>query len=271
MNEKNGQTGFVIFDIETIPDGKLIADTRYPDLNLTPDEAVLRFQDETRASSSSGSDFVPLTYHLPVAVCALKVGPDFRIQSLKCLDCPQYRTEEIVRLFWKGVDHHRACLVSFNGRAFDVPVLELAAFRQGLSIGWHFNGDGQARGPRHRFGDYHIDLLDFFTNYNAIKLHGGLNLLAKMIGLPGKVEMHGSDVYEMIRRGNQQTVNEYCTFDVLDTYFIFLRTRVLLGHLTLAQESDLRRQAQLWLQKEAVNQPHLDRYLSYWGAIVSLD
>lgn len=264
------QAGYVVFDIETIPDGRLIAETRYPGMNLTEDEAVLRFQDETRASSPNGSDFLPLTYHLPVAICALKAGTDYRIQSLACLDCPEYRTEEIVRAFWKGVMYHRACLVSFNGRAFDVPVLELAAYRYGLSIGWHFRGDGQSRGPRHRYGDYHVDLLDFFTNYNAHKLHGGLNLVAKMIGIPGKVEMHGADVYEMIRRGNRQAVNEYCSFDVLDTYFVFLRTRVLLGDVSAAQETELRRQAHGWIRQEAVRQPHLLRYLGYWDAIVTV-
>lgn len=270
MNE-TGQAGYVVFDIETIPDGRLIAETRYPGLNLTPDEAVLRFQDDTRATSPTGSDFLPLTYHLPVAICALKVGTDFRIQSLNCLDCPDYRTEEIVRQFWKGVCHHKACLVSFNGRTFDVPVLELAAFRYGISIAWHYKGHGDNRGPRFRYGELHLDLMEFFTNYSAHKLHGGLNLLAKLIGIPGKVEMHGSDVYEMIRRGNRAAVNEYCSFDVLDTYFIFLRTRVLLGEISAPQEGELRSLAHAWLRQEAERQSHLNRYLGYWDAIVSVE
>jgi 3'-5' exonuclease len=271
MTECPQPAGFVVFDIETIPDGQLIAETRYAGLNLSADEAVLRFQDDTRATSPTGSDFLPLTYHLPVAICALKVGTDFRLQSLSCLDCPTYRTEEMVRLFWKGICYHKACLVSFNGRSFDVPVLELAAYRYGLSIGWHYRGDGQTRGPRHRYGDFHIDLLEFFSNYNAHKLHGGLNLLAKLIGIPGKVEMHGSDVYEMIRRGNFQAVNEYCSFDVLDTYFVFLRSRVLLGDITPAHEGELRRFAYSWIRQEAERQPHLHRYISYWDTIISTE
>ena len=34
-------------------------------------------------------------------------------------------------------------------------------------------------------------------------------------------------------RGKLAEINNYCRCDVLDTYFVFLRTRVLVGQLTL--------------------------------------
>ncbi|HMO36768.1 MAG TPA: hypothetical protein PKA06_12060, partial [Gemmatales bacterium] len=170
---------------------------------------------------------MPLTYQLPVAVCILKVSADFRLQKLASLDAPHYRTQEMVEAFWKGVHHYKARLVSFNGRTFDIPVLELAAFRFGLSIPWHFYGEengksNKDRGPRNRYSELHIDLFEFFSNYNAYRLAGGLNLLSKLIGIPGKFEMSGSNVYSMILAGSYAAVNEYCSFDVLDTYFVFL-------------------------------------------------
>jgi predicted PolB exonuclease-like 3'-5' exonuclease len=263
------KAGYLIFDIETIPDGQLIAETKYPGMNLSAHDAVIRAQDDARASSSSGSDFLPLTYHLPVAICVLRVGVDFRLQSLTCLDAPLYRPQEIVAAFWKGAQHYKAKLVSFNGRTFDIPVLELAAFRYGISIPWHFKGDegiksNKDRGPRNRYSDLHLDLFEFFSNYNAHRMAGGLNLLSKLIGIPGKFEMSGANVYSMILTGNYAAVNEYCSFDVIDTYFVFLRTRVLTGELTSFQEEHLRKEAQHWLQSESEKQPHLKRYLENW-------
>lgn len=263
------RAGYLIFDIETIPDGQLLADTKYPDLNLNPHDAVIRAQDEARASSSSGSDFLPLSYHLPVGICVLRVGIDYRLQSLTCLDDPLFRSQEMVAQFWKGAQHYKAKLVSFNGRTFDIPVLELAAFRYGIQIPWHFKGDdgvksSRDKGPRNRYSELHIDLLEFFGNYGAHRMAGGLNLLSKLIGIPGKFEMSGANVYSMIMTGNYAAVNEYCSFDVLDTYFVFLRTRVLTGELTTFQEEHLRREAHGWLQAESEKQRHLIRYLEKW-------
>lgn len=263
------RAGYLIFDIETIPDGKLIAETKYPDLKLSPHDAVIRAQDDARASSSSGSDFLPLSYHLPVAICVLRVGTDFKLQSLTCLDAPLYRPQEIVTAFWKGAQHYKAQLVSFNGRSFDIPVLELAAFRYGIQIPWHFKGTENAKsnkdkGPRNRYSDLHLDLFEFFSNYNAHRMAGGLNLLSKLIGIPGKFEMSGANVYSMILTGNFAAVNEYCSFDVLDTYFVFLRTKVLTGELTMFQEEHLRREAHAWLKVESEKQAHLTRYLEKW-------
>jgi 3'-5' exonuclease len=264
--------GYLIFDIETIPDGQLIADTKFPGLNLTAHEAVVRAQDDARSTSTSGSDFLPLTYHLPVGICVLKIDTHFKIMSLTNLDHPLYRPEEMVSRFWKGVELFKSCLVSFNGRKFDIPVLELAAFRYGIQAPWHYKGDTSQNSyknkiPRSRYSDFHLDLFEFFSNYNSYPLAGGLNLLSKLIGIPGKFEMSGANVYSMIQTGNYAAVNEYCSFDVLDTYFVLLRTRVLTGEITLFQEEHLKKEAHEWLNAESEKQPHLKRYLEKWQVV----
>ena len=77
--------------------------------------------------------------------------------------------------------------------------------------------------------------LDWLTNYGGCRLSGGLNLLSKILGKPGKMEVAGDQVYGMYQAGKLKEINEYCAFDTLDTYFVFLRTRVLTGDLTLDQ------------------------------------
>ena len=37
---------YLVFDVESVADGQLIAKTRYPDRNLSADEAILRFRQE---------------------------------------------------------------------------------------------------------------------------------------------------------------------------------------------------------------------------------
>jgi predicted PolB exonuclease-like 3'-5' exonuclease len=252
-------TAFLVFDTESVPDGALIAKVKYAGENLTPERAIEKARAEAREQSRDGSDFLPVTFQFPVAVCVLRVGADFLPQALACLDAPQFRTPEIVRQFWRGVDVYRkAKLVTFNGRGFDLPLLELAAFDHGCSARDYFHS------TRGRFGGNHVDLMEFLSNYNACRLVGGLDLMAKRGARPagvGKMDVSGDMVYQMHLAGKRQEINDYCMFDTLDTYFVFLRTRVLVGELTAEEEKLLSRRARAWLASKIVTMPALRQYL----------
>jgi predicted PolB exonuclease-like 3'-5' exonuclease len=251
-------TAFLVLDTESVPDGRLLQQVKYADEQLTPEEAVERAREEARANSRDGSDFLPVTFQYPVAVCVLRVGTDFGLQALKCLDAPQFRPAEIVREFWKGVGHYRAKLVTFNGRGFDLPLLELGAFRYGYSARDYFYSS------RNRYNGNHLDLFDWLSNYGACRMAGGLDLLAKILGRPGKMGVAGDQVYGLYREGRLQEINDYCMWDTLDTYFVFLRSRVLSGDLTLDQEAAAVRQAKAWLERKAEELAALRHYLAHW-------
>jgi predicted PolB exonuclease-like 3'-5' exonuclease len=252
------ETAFIVLDTESVPDGRLLARVKYPDEVLTPDEAIQRAQTEAREQSRDGSDFLPVTFQVPVAVCVLRIAADFSLQALTCLDAPEYRPEEIVRKFWLGSSRYRAKLVTFNGRGFDLPLLELAAFRYGCPAREHFYNS------RNRYNGNHIDLFDWLSNYGACRLTGGLNLLAKLLGKPGKMEMAGDQVYALWREGRTREINDYCMFDTLDTYFVFLRTRVLLGEIAPEDEQRYVVRARTWLTAKAEELPALKQYLNNW-------
>jgi predicted PolB exonuclease-like 3'-5' exonuclease len=252
-------TAFLVLDTESVPDGRLIARVKYPGENLTPEEAIAKARDEARALSPIGSDFLPVTFQYPVAVSVIRVGVDFRLQAVASLDAPHFRPREIVKKFWLGVGLYRAKMVSFNGRGFDLPLLELAAFRYGYSLRDHFAAS------RNRYGGNHLDLMDWLSNYGACRMAGGLDLLSKLLGKPGKMDVAGDQVYEMYRAGRHQDIGDYCLCDTLDTYFVFLRSRVLSGDLTLEQEHELVKQAREWLTAKASELPALSRYLANWG------
>jgi predicted PolB exonuclease-like 3'-5' exonuclease len=258
-SEPTTATAFLIVDCESIPDGKLLNLVKYPEHNLTPEEAIERARQEARDNSPSGSDFIPHTFQVPVAVCVLRVGQDFSLQAIKCVDAPLYRPREIVKNFWLGLSFYTKCkLVTFNGRGFDLPLLELAAFRYGYCGREYF-----ARG-RNRFnGD--LDLMDWMTNYGGSRgFAGGLNLLAKLIGKPGKMGVSGDQVYDMYKAGRYQEINDYCLCDTLDTYFVFLRTRILTGDITPEREVELVAKAKAMLQGQTRDFPALQEYLDGW-------
>jgi len=76
----------------------------------------------------------------------------------------------------------------------------------------------------------------------------------------------GSDADEVsINDIKQQEINDYCICDVLDTYFVFLRSRILSGELTLEQEQELVAKAKEWIAGKAPEMPALQQYLANWG------
>jgi predicted PolB exonuclease-like 3'-5' exonuclease len=247
-----------------VPDGRLVSLVKYGQENLDPAEAVRRAQEEARSRSPVGSDFLPVSLQIPVAICVLRVGGDFSLQEVTCLDNPLFRPQKIVEAFWNGASSYRARygnrihLVTFNGRAFDLPLLELAAFRYGICARDHFM-------RRHRYDGWHLDLMDWLTNFGAYRLSGGLNLLSKLLGKPGKMDVQGYQVYQMYVDGKIQEINDYCMFDTLDTYFVFLRTRVLAGQLTVPEEHQLVARAKEWIIAKSESMPALRQYLDNWG------
>lgn len=257
------RTAFLVIDTESVPDGQLLSAVKYAGENLSPDAAIERAQNDAREQSWTGSDFLPVNFQVPVAVCVLRVGPDFTLQGLSCLDAPQFRPREIVKTFWLGVACHKAKLVTFNGRGFDMPLLELAAFRYGYSAREYYqNSRNRFNGP--------IDLMDWLSNFGACKMTGGLNLLAKMLGKPGKMDVNGERVYQLFRDNKLQEINDYCLCDTLDTYFVFLRTRILTGDINLEQETELVANAKALLRSKTGEFPVLNRYLANWTDFASM-
>lgn len=263
-------TAYLVFDSESVPDGRLINKLKYPGENLTDAEAVARAQSEARDQSWNQSDFIPVTFQFPVAICVIRVDRDYRLRNISCLDAPRFETRAIVEKFWKGVNDlwelqrkanvGLAQFVSFNGRSFDMALLEMAAYRYGCVLGPHY-----FKTSRKRYELYHIDLLEWLSNFGAWRVTGGLNLLSKLLGKPGKMETSGNQVYALYQEGKRQAINDYCTCDTLDTYFVFLRSRLLLGEISLEHEQQLVQEAKAYLEIKKAEWPALEQYLDRWG------
>lgn len=253
-------TAYVVFDTESVVDGPMLSRVLYPGEKLEPAAAIKRYREELGQENA----FIPVTFHVPVAIAIARVGPDFRLRDVACLDAPDFDSQNMVRLFWKGVEvYSRAALVDFNGRGFDLPLMTLSAFRFGISCPRYFNDE--RFGFRYRFTSKHIDLMEWMTEYGAYRLKGGLDLLAKMLGKPGKMDTKGDEVEQLYSQGKVQEINDYCLHDVLDTYFVFLRTRVLSGEISIEVEQELVLEAKGWISEKTTDYPALEKYLDAFG------
>lgn len=257
---------YIVFDIETIVDGDLIQKVIYPDEALTATAARKKYAAERQATT--GSDFIPITYHVPVSISVAKIDADFSLIDLKSLDEEESRPHKMTHDFWHGWKQYICpCFVTFNGRGFDLPVMELAAYRYGVNIKrWLSPGSKLYEQPRYRYNDGgHIDLHELLTNFGAGRFHGGLNLAATILGKPGKMDMKGGQVQQCHDEGLLEQIHGYCRCDVLDTYFVFLRTRVMTGEISLERESEIVANTKQWLEAKQATLPGLSTYLEHWG------
>ena len=223
---------YLVFDIETRVDKELVKLIYDPENSLTLDQAYDTARDQMLERSGQQSDFFPVPFHIPIAIGTLQADENYRIRSIGCFGADRFAEAELVARFWQTFENVQT-LVTFNGRGFDLPVLEIRALKYGLSLARYF-GTGQARSAYRgsRYNDaYHIDLCDYLSNYGAVHPRNSLNLLSKVIGLPGKYTIAGEDVEYLYRQGRQKEINQYCITDVLQTFLLFLRVELLRGKL----------------------------------------
>ena len=262
---------YLVFDIESVADGDLISKVRYPSENYSATKAIEVYTGELLELTNGRSEFIPYTYHVPVSVAVMKVAVDFKIIDIVTLDAPKYRPHVIAKHFWDGWKAYKMpTFVSFNGRTFDIPLMEMAAFRYGIGVPAWFNLKERTydqRRNRYNMGS-HLDLQEILTNYSTTRFNGGLNLAANIVGRPGKMGIAGHMVQELFNQGELERINDYCRCDVLDTYFVMLRTMVLTGDVSLEDEQVLVADAMEWLEMKSDEFPVYSEYLQQcrqWG------
>jgi 3'-5' exonuclease len=125
------------------------------------------------------------------------------------------------------VGEARPILVTYNGRAFDLPVIALRSLCHGVALGWYYRD----RNVRARYSqDGHLDLCDWLADHGATRA-GSLDAVTRLIGLPGKVGIDGSQVAGLYEAGEQDAIDRYCLADVAQTALLLLRFRLLQGAL----------------------------------------
>jgi predicted PolB exonuclease-like 3'-5' exonuclease len=127
------------------------------------------------------------------------------------------------------LSRRRSCLVTWNGRGADLPVIAARALLHGVPLPHIY----QARDVRYRYStDGHFDLMDFLSDYGATKPIS-LHLAARLCGMPGKLDgMTGAGVADMVAAGDIEGVRNYGLCDVAQTGGVLLRVELLRGSIS---------------------------------------
>src|SRR5271166_2903694 len=209
----------IVWDIETVPDLRGFA---------AANGLIGRVDDEARAEM--GDKFPKLIYHSIVCVGALVAQRQDEHWAVSAVGAPNIgeRSEkEIISAFVNRIADLNPQLVTFNGAAFDLPVLRYRAMVCGVAA------PGLAARPYfNRYSEDAIDLCDVlssFSSQNKVSLHE----LCRVMGLPGKPDgIGGADVERYHREGRIREIADYCESDVLNTYRVWLRYELFRGGLS---------------------------------------
>jgi predicted PolB exonuclease-like 3'-5' exonuclease len=216
---------FVALDLETVPDEGLIAAVDGGSGRPYP-EQLRRVIEERRARTGGRSDFLPLPYHRPVAACLLEAVEDGGLVEPTDVEAWTDRDGDeaaFLERLWTRLEG--ASAVTFHGRGFDLPVLELRSLKLGVPSGSWFAGPRQGGAP------VHLDVKELLAGPGPTTA-APLDLYAKLVGLPGKEDVGGADVGALYAAGDLDRIAAYCMTDVVQTWLLYLRYRLVEGTLT---------------------------------------
>jgi predicted PolB exonuclease-like 3'-5' exonuclease len=205
---------YLVLDIETIPDVERWKRPEMPHGTEAP--------------------FPPTWAHRIVVIGCMWLDHGYHLKRLGVIGDPDggqgdadQRERGLLEDFSRFVGRARPVLVTYNGRAFDLPVIALRSLCHGVSLGWYY----RERNVRYRYSEEgHLDLCDWLADHGATR-SGSLDAVARLIGLPGKVGVDGSQVEGLYNAGQLAAIQRYCLADVAQTALLFLRFRLLQGLL----------------------------------------
>jgi hypothetical protein len=216
------------FDIETVPDVSL--GRRLYGLEGIPDEDVAKAM-TFQQMQTAGTEFLPLYQHRIVAISVVMRRQDeLKVWSL---GTPESDEHDLVKRFFDGIDKYTPGLVSWNGGGFDLPVLHYRALLHKVVSRRYWDIGDEDRDFRFnnylsRFHWRHIDLMDVISGFQN-RGRAGLDDIAVMLGLPGKMGMEGSKVWDAYQQGGIVQIRNYCETDALNTYLVYLRFQLIRG------------------------------------------
>lgn len=218
----------LVFDIETIPDVAL--GRRLYNLDGIDDADVAKAM-AFQQMQAVGSEFLPLYQQRIVAISVvLRRQDELKVWSLGSPDSDE---GELVRRFFDGIDRYTPDLVSWNGAGFDLPVLHYRAMLHGVRAARYWEWGEEDREFRYnnyinRYHTRHLDLMDLLGLYQG---RVRLDEFAQLLGLPGKIGLHGAAVWDAFRAGEIEAIRRYCEADVANTYLVYLRFQRMRGVL----------------------------------------
>ena len=179
-------------------------------------------QEPAKASSFPGAS------HWQIVAFGVAVIDEHHVQKITTIAGSE---REMVEKFVRSIKRDDTVL-SYNGRGFDLPVVDARCFHYGISWPWYHGGMGFD--PKYRYKiDHHYDLMDYLSGFGATR-QTSMNAAARAMGLPGKGSVSGANVEVLWAAGEHRLVNLYVCDDVAQQSAIYLRTELLRGTINLS-------------------------------------
>ena len=225
-----GHTVFA-FHLETVPDVEF-GRRKHRLEGLS--EKKIGYVMQTRQREQTGSEALSLEQHRIVAIAVAMRGEEgFRTWSL---GGPGATEAELVRLFFDAIARFVPLLVSWNGTAFDLPVLQCRAMRHGLQAQrlW-VTGGGLPSWQRDDHADrLPLRQLDMMAVLSGGRTHGCVQLddMAELLGLPGGPRMTAEKILAAHLGNREADIRDHCEINALKTYLVYLRFELMRGRLS---------------------------------------
>jgi len=252
----------LVFDIETIPD--IDSGRRLYSLDGLNDADVAKVMFHKRREETGESEFLRHHLHRIVAISVVMRRADqFKVWSL---GDEQSSEADLIRRFYDGIEKYAPTLVTWNGGGFDLPVLNYRSLFHGIPAPRYWDTgeldrDFKWNNYLSRFHWRHTDLMDVLAGFQP-RANAPLDDIAQILGLPGKLGMDGSKVWEAYQAGRLGDIRDYCETDVVNTYLIYLRFELLRGTLdATGYQQEVRRVRDAL---KADPRPHWLAFLDAW-------
>jgi 3'-5' exonuclease len=264
QNQQSYNGSILVFDIETIPDMHGLHKLGHID-KAEPDD-VNAFLDKLQAEK--GHNFVALPLQKIIGIsCILRRNnkngePELFVNSLGDLDSDE---QTIIQKFYSLIDKYQPQLVSWNGSGFDLPVLHYRSLINNVHAYqyWDMGDRPDYSSKEYKYNNYinryhlrHIDLMELLAMYQ-MKNFAKLDEMAKLCGLPGKMGMDGSKVWQAYQDGQLADIRAYCETDVANTYLLYQKFNAM----RFANTDLFEQEKQLFIQTVDVTLPHWQIYL----------
>lgn len=272
-----------VFDCEWVPDPMVGRNLYNLEESLSDAEVIQKMREKGGATEEIPKPFLKLVLCKIVSISAVirkvKVNGETSIHLLSLPkdvnDREQISEKNIVETFLKAIGGKKPQLVGYNSIGSDLRILLQRALVHGLQVPSFFERPDKPWIDEPNYidnvsTDWNVDLMKIIGGFG--KSNPSLNELAVACGIPGKFHTDGMEVAEIWLDGRLKQIVNYCEYDVLTTYLIWLRMVHLVGLLDAEQYESEQKSLEDLIKDLVKNSEniHLKDYLDEWRKLKKL-
>lgn len=256
------------FSIKTVPD--LEAGRKFWNLGDLGDEEVgAVMHSKRRQETGSISNSLRQHFQKVVSISAVyRVDESIKIWSLGegSLSELVSTERELLREFYGHIEAHSPALVSWNGAAFDLPVLHYRALVNKVSAPKYWDSESRyVNTEKNYFQEgvtaMHTDLMDLLGGPKNAQ-YSSLSEIASLLGFSNTVDMNNREIFEAYLTGDTEIIRKESKVEVLKLWFVYLNYQNMTGQIDINIEMERTRRC-----LAASNQTHASELGTLWQAI----